>query len=54
MNIYKDMYLSLFNAVTDAIESDNAEHIKNLLRAAQIKTEDMFINCEDTEYITED
>ena len=53
MNIYKDMYLSLFNAVTDAIECDNAEHIKNILRTAQIRTEDMFINCEDTELNTD-
>jgi len=39
MNIYKKMYLNLFNQATDAI---------NLLQKAQQDTEDYFINNEDS------
>ena len=45
--LYKKMYLHLFNAVTDAINEPN--HIKRIemMKQAQIDTEEMYIsNCE--------
>ncbi len=45
--LYKKMYLHLFNAVTDAINEPN--HIKRieLMKQAQIDTEEMYIShCE--------
>ncbi len=44
MNIYKKMYYHLFNAVTDAINEPN--HIKRIeiLKQAQIDTEEMYIS----------
>ncbi len=44
MNIYKKMYYHLFNAVTDAIYEQN--HIKRIeiLKQAQIDTEEMYIS----------
>ena len=44
MSIYKQMYLSLFNSITDALEENNIERIKQILVAAQIKTEEMYID----------
>ncbi len=43
MSIYKQMYLSLFNSVTDALEESDVEKIKSILINAQIKTEEMYI-----------
>ncbi len=42
--LYKKMYLHLFNAVTDAINEPN--HIKRveMLKQAQIDTEEMYIS----------
>ena len=45
--LYKKMYLHLFNAVTDAINEPN--HIKRIemMKRAQIDTEEMYIShCE--------
>ena len=45
--LYKKMYLHLFNAVTDAINESN--HIKRteILKQGQIDTEEMYIShCE--------
>mgnify|MGYP003289978933 CR=1 FL=1 len=45
--LYKKMYLHLFNAVTDAINEPN--HIKRIemMKQAQIDTEEMYIShCE--------
>ncbi len=45
--LYKKMYLYLFNAVTDAINEPN--HIKRIemMKQAQIDTEEMYISyCE--------
>lgn len=39
---YKAMYFSLFNALTDAID---------LLKAAQIKNEDAYLEAEQTESV---
>lgn len=46
-DLYKKMYYHLFNAVTDAINEPN--HIKRIemLKQAQIDTEEMYISvCE--------
>lgn len=47
MNIYKKMYLSLFNDVSDVIElfKDN-EKVCGPLINAQLKTEEMYMSCE--------
>ena len=49
---YKKMYLTLFNAVTDATDELaklNIGNAKSILVAAQAKCEDIFLNCEETE-----
>lgn len=46
MELYKELYLYLFNKVTDAISSVDAgdvEKVKDILREAQIKCEEMYI-----------
>ena len=40
MENYKEMYYRLFNKITDAIE---------ILKQAQIETEEMFINADENE-----
>ena len=47
MNIYKKMYLSLFNDVSDVIElfKDNEKVCRPLINA-QLKTEEMYMDCE--------
>lgn len=50
MQIYKAMYLRLFNAVTDAIEAlrvGQPFQARDLLIAAQQETEEMFLSAED-------
>lgn len=42
--LYKNMYYHLFNAVTDAIRSETKEEADVILKNAQIKTEDMYVN----------
>ena len=44
--LYKKMYCHLFNAVTDAINVDNKCISDSILKNAQIKTEDIFMNSE--------
>ena len=49
---YKKMYLTLFNAVTDATEELaklNIGNAKSILVAVQAKCEDMFLDCGDDE-----
>ena len=47
MNIYKKMYLSLFNDVSDVIEAFKGnENVCRPLINAQLKTEEMYISCE--------
>ena len=45
--LYKKMYYYLFNAVTDAIRADTKSETDEILKQAQIKTEDMYINFND-------
>ena len=42
--IYKKMYLRLFNRVTDTIEVCKDEYAKKLLIETQQETEEMYIN----------
>ena len=49
--IYKVMYYHLFNCITDALtelQKENAEKAKEMLIAAQQKTEEMYIQAETT------
>ena len=49
MTDYQKMYLTLFNAITDAlaqIEKQNYGDAKDLLIAAQQKTEDIYITAQ--------
>lgn len=54
MEIYKQMYLMLFNDVTTAVEllqhKDYSSTLKalNVLLAAQVKVEELFIKAEET------
>lgn len=51
MEIYKRMYLTFFNAITDAIEKLDNEDIAGAmirLAAAQCQCEEMFIIADDT------
>ena len=46
MSDYKEMYIILFNAITDAleeIENENTNKAAQLLRLAQKKTEELYI-----------
>ncbi|MBQ7816841.1 MAG: hypothetical protein IJ339_05775 [Oscillospiraceae bacterium] len=50
MNIYKDMYLQLFNAVTTALramEKENYGWAETELKLAQQKCEEMFLECKE-------
>ena len=49
---YKKMYLTMFNAVTDAtdeLDKLNIGNAKSILTAAQEKCEEMFLDCGDDE-----
>ncbi len=41
--MYKEMYYKLFNVITDVIEMCRDEKCINILKQAQIETEDIFI-----------
>ncbi len=41
--LYKRMYYMLFNAITDALSIKDKQASDELLRQAQIKSEDIFI-----------
>ena len=52
MPSYKKMYMVLFNAITDAmrhIQRGHPDLAYECLRAAQCKTEEMYIEAEDEE-----
>lgn len=52
--LYKKIYLHLFNAVTDAINEPN--HIKRIemMKQAQIDTEEMYISYCEITHLKED
>lgn len=52
MSLYQQMYITLFNAVTDALnELDklNIDSAKECLKQAQVRTEELYMSQEDRE-----
>lgn len=47
MLIYKKMYCRLFNRITDAIESETKELTDEILKKAQLETEEMYMESND-------
>ena len=47
--LYKKMYYRLFNRVTDALNAKTKEESDEILKNAQIETEEMYISFEDEE-----
>lgn len=45
--LYKKLYYLLFNAVTDTVRTETKSESDEILKQAQIKTEDMYINFND-------
>lgn len=45
--MYKKMYITLFNAITDAISENNIDIIKDILKQAQVKAEEICINSDE-------
>lgn len=43
--MYKKMYYHLFNKITDAINISSETIVKEILKQAQIETEEMYINA---------
>lgn len=41
------MYFRLFNTVTDALEENDIEKMREILKKGQIETEEMYINGEE-------
>ena len=41
--MYKKMYFRLFNVVTDALEENDIDKMREILKNGQIKTEEMYI-----------
>lgn len=49
---FKKLYFTLFNRITDALaelEAANCEEAKKILMDAQITTEEMYIDADDSE-----
>ncbi len=44
MDIYKKMYYKLFNAITDSLQVEDKKVADELLKNAQIETEEMYIS----------
>ncbi len=45
------MYFRLFNTITSALRETDIDKVKEILKNAQIETEDMYINCEVAEKV---
>lgn len=41
--MYKKMYFRLFNVVTDALEENDIDKMREILKNGQIETEEMYI-----------
>ncbi len=41
--MYKEMYFHLFNVITDALEENNINVLKEILKQGQIETEELYI-----------
>lgn len=42
--MYKEMYLLLFNSITTALQENDIEALKNILKKAQIDAEEICLN----------
>lgn len=42
--MFKKMYFILFNIITDALEENDIEKMREILKNGQIETEEMYIN----------
>ena len=42
--MFKKMYFRLFNIITDALEENDIEKMREILKNGQIETEEMHIN----------
>ncbi len=49
--MYKRMYLLLFNAITTALRESDIDKLKEILKTAQIETEEIYIDGENTEKV---
>ncbi len=49
MKIYKKMYYRLFNVITDALDKNNIDEIKEILKQGQLQTEEMYIESDENE-----
>lgn len=45
--MYKEMYLLLFNSITHALQENDIEALKSILRKAQINAEEICLNSND-------
>lgn len=45
--MYKKMYITLFNAISDALNETDVNNIKDILKKAQIKSEEFCINSDE-------
>ena len=45
--MFKKMYFRLFNIITDALEENDIEKMREILKNGQIETEEMYINGDD-------
>lgn len=45
--MYKKMYFRLFNTITDALEENDIEKMREIFKNGQIETEEMYINGEE-------
>ncbi len=46
-NMYKKMYLLLFNAITTALKQNDIDKIRNILIKAQIDAEEICVNSDE-------
>ena len=42
--MFKKMYFILFNIITDALEENDIEKMREILKNGKIETEEMYIN----------
>ncbi len=45
--MFKKMYFRLFNIITDALEENDIEKMREILKNGQIETEEMYINSDE-------
>lgn len=45
--MFKKMYIILFNAITDALQENNINKMKDILKEAQVLAEEICLTSED-------